>query len=98
MIEFSARQHVMRTGCYMLKTEAAKTLVKKSNPIRFVLDTLTGTYKIHKLNIIEIIPRVVFWNDEITSEIKNRDTWALKNRKSFKGIIYRLLLKAFRKL
>lgn len=96
LIEFSARQNVMRTGCYMLKTVAAKKLVKKSQPIRYVLDTLTGTYNIHKLNIIGIIPRIVFWSDEIVSEIENRDAWGLTNRKSIRGIIYRILIKLIR--
>lgn len=97
LIEFSARQYVMRTGCYMLSLESAKTLVSKSYPISYVIDTLTGTYDIHKLKIYGILPRIAHWDDEMASEHDDRNLWAVKSRNSFKGIIYRILTKLIRK-
>ena len=96
VIKFAYSQGVMRSGSYMLNLETAKILVASSKPITFVLDTLLGEQRIHKMPIHGIMPRIAFWNDNIASEINDTqglDTWIKKNRTSLKGIIYRILLR-----
>lgn len=94
LIEFRYLQSVMRSGSYMLNLEAAKVLINKSKPIRYVVDTLTGTQHIHQLPIHGVIPRLGVWNDDIVSDIiDDRTIWVSKSRWSLKGICFRALIK-----